>query len=101
MSMKVQAISPLLRCQLRNSCWTSRLSAPLRSSASRAPAKAMRSVSRRWKKKLAGTALDDESAAKTVTTKTFKMHDGQREVIEAAIAKAREAVNTKVDTVAL
>jgi len=53
------------------------------------------------KKKLAGTALDDESAAKTVTTKTFKMHDGQREVIEAAIAKAREAVNTKVDTVAL
>ena len=36
-----------------------------------------------------------------VTTKTFKVHAGQKEVIEAAIKKAKEASNTDVDTMAL
>ena len=53
------------------------------------------------KKKNSGALLEADDEAKTVTTKTFKMHDGQRQVIEAAIEKAREAAGTKVDTVAL
>jgi len=45
---------------------------------------------------------DDEGGeAKTVTTKTFKLHDDQRETIEAALAKCRKVANTDVDTVAL
>jgi len=52
------------------------------------------------KKKAAGLAIESDEA-KTVTTKTFKMHDGQRQVIEAAIEKAKEATGTKVETVAL
>lgn len=39
--------------------------------------------------------------AKTVTTKTFKVHEGQKATIELALEKAREASNTTVDTVAL
>lgn len=46
------------------------------------------------------TQIEDQSS-KTVTTKTFKVHEGQKEVIEAALDKARKEVNTTVDTVAL
>jgi hypothetical protein len=42
-----------------------------------------------------------DGAAKTVTTKTFKVHDDQRATIEAALAKCREIAQTQVDTVAL
>lgn len=42
---------------------------------------------------------DADTAA--TTTKTFKVHPGQKETIEAAIQKAKEASNTTVDTVAL
>lgn len=45
-------------------------------------------------------ALEDQ-ASKTVTTKTFKVHQDQKETIEAALAKAREIMGTSVDTVAL
>lgn len=44
---------------------------------------------------------EQEQAAKTVTTKTFKVHEDQKATIEAAIAKARDAGKTSVDTVAL
>ena len=46
---------------------------------------------------------DDGTPAETekVTTKTFKVHAGQKEVIEAAIKKAREVSGTEVDTMAL
>jgi hypothetical protein len=43
----------------------------------------------------------EEGAIKTVTTKTFKVHDDQKETIEAAIAKAKSISGTEVDTVAL
>lgn len=46
------------------------------------------------------TQIEDQSS-KTVTTKTFKVHEGQKEVIEAALAKARNEAGTTVDTVAL
>lgn len=47
-------------------------------------------------------ALTDEtSSAPTTTTKTFKVHSGQKETIEAAIVKAKEQAQTTVDTVAL
>ena len=42
-----------------------------------------------------------DGAAKTVTTKTFKVHDDQRATIEAALSKCREIAQTEVDTVAL
>lgn len=42
-----------------------------------------------------------DGAAKTVTTKTFKVHDDQRATIEAALTKCREIAQTEVDTVAL
>ena len=42
-----------------------------------------------YKKSLAGKSIEDQSA-KTVTTMTFKVHEGQKEVIEAAVAKAKE-----------
>ncbi len=45
-------------------------------------------------------SLGDQSS-KTVTTKTFKVHDEQREVIEAALEKAKGETGTAVDTVAL
>lgn len=50
----------------------------------------------------AGTpkALEDQTS-KTVTTKTFKVHDDQKVTIEAAIAKAKADTGTTVDTVAL
>jgi hypothetical protein len=50
--------------------------------------------------KNANPALEDQTA-KTLTTKTFKMHDGQRATIEAALAKAKETTGTAVNTVAL
>lgn len=52
------------------------------------------------KAKAGNPALTDETS-KTVTTKTFKVHDDQKATIEAAIAKAKETVGTTVDTVAL
>ena len=45
-------------------------------------------------------ALEDQTS-KTVTTKTFKVHEDQKTTIEAAIDKAKAAANTTVDTVAL
>ncbi|MCL4743808.1 MAG: hypothetical protein KJZ83_00185 [Burkholderiaceae bacterium] len=52
------------------------------------------------KAKDAPKALEDQSA-KTVTTKTFKVHEDQKATIEAAIAKAKEQSGTSVDTAAL
>jgi len=47
-------------------------------------------------------AITDQSTpASTTTNKTFKVHSGQKETIEAAINKAKEESNTTVDTVAL
>lgn len=47
-------------------------------------------------------ALADQSAQVSITTnKTFKVHSGQKETIEAAINKAKDECNTSVDTVAL
>ena len=48
----------------------------------------------------APTAIEDQTS-KTVTTKTFKVHEEQKLVIEAAINKAKEATGTQVDTAAL
>jgi hypothetical protein len=45
-------------------------------------------------------ALEDQSA-KTVTTKTFKVHEDQKATIEAAIGKAKEISGSSVDTAAL
>ena len=45
-------------------------------------------------------ALEDQSS-KTVTTKTFKVHEDQKATIEAALTKAKEQSGTTVDTVAL
>lgn len=42
-----------------------------------------------------------EQQAKTVTTKTFKVHDDQKATIEAAIEKAKGVSQTSADTVAL
>ena len=55
------------------------------------------------KKETEGGTTDDGTPAETekVTTKTFKVHAGQKEVIEAAIKKAREVSGTEVDTMAL
>jgi hypothetical protein len=44
---------------------------------------------------------EQEQASKTVTTKTFKVHEDQKATIEAALAKARDQGKTSVDTVAL
>lgn len=38
---------------------------------------------------------------KTITTKTFKLHEDQKETVDAALEKAKESSNTDVDTVAL
>lgn len=65
-----------------------------------------------WTKKVATkssgigvfSSLDPSSnstKASTKATKTFKMHDDQKETIEAAIEKAKEKSSTTVDTVAL
>ena len=48
-----------------------------------------------------GEMTEADGEAKTVTTKTFKVHDDQRATIEAALAKCREIAQTQVDTVAL
>ncbi|MBY0560040.1 hypothetical protein [Hyphomicrobium sp.] len=48
-----------------------------------------------------GKAITDQSTSSTTTTKTFKVHSGQKETIEAAIDKAKTDSNTSVDTVAL
>lgn len=55
------------------------------------------------KKESEGGATDDGTPVETekVTTKTFKVHAGQKEVIEAAIKKVREISGTEVDTMAL
>ena len=45
-------------------------------------------------------ALEDQTS-KTVTTKTFKVHEDQKATIEAAIDKAKEDSGTAVDTAAL
>lgn len=45
-------------------------------------------------------AIEDQTT-KTVTTKTFKVHDDQKATIDAAIAKAKDQSSTTVDTVAL
>jgi hypothetical protein len=45
-------------------------------------------------------SVEDQSS-KTVTTKTFKVHEDQKATIDAAIAKAKEQSSTTVDTVAL
>lgn len=50
--------------------------------------------------KLIGEGGEPEQA-KTIVTKTFKMHTDQKETIEAAIEKAKEKSNTTIDTVAL
>lgn len=44
---------------------------------------------------------EQEQASKTVTTKTFKVHEDQKATIEAALSKARDQGKTSVDTVAL
>lgn len=43
----------------------------------------------------------EDQTSKTTTTKTFKVHEDQKEVIEAALEKAKGEANTQVDTVAL
>lgn len=48
----------------------------------------------------ASKSLEDQSS-KTVTTKTFKVHNDQKETVEAALAKAKDQSGTTVDTVAL
>ena len=48
----------------------------------------------------AQVAIEDQTS-KTVTTKTFKVHEEQKIAIEAAITKAKEATGTQVDTAAL
>jgi len=55
------------------------------------------------KKETEGGSSDDGTPVETekVTTKTFKVHAGQKEVIEAAIKKAKETSGTEVDTMAL
>jgi len=45
-------------------------------------------------------AIEDQTS-KTVTTKTFKVHEDQKAVIDAAILKAKNESSTQVDTVAL
>lgn len=52
------------------------------------------------KKQNAPKSIEDQSS-KTVTTKTFKVHEDQKATIEAALTKAKEASGTTVDTVAL
>ena len=43
----------------------------------------------------------EDGEAKTVTTKTFKVHEDQKATIEAALKKAKEVSTTTVDTAAL
>lgn len=52
------------------------------------------------KQKDSPKAIEDQTS-KTVTTKTFKVHEDQKETIEAAIAKAKEDSGTPHDTAAL
>lgn len=53
------------------------------------------------KLKLKGTLSIEENSAVTVVNKTFKMHEGQKQVIEAALEKAKALGETKFDTMAL
>lgn len=53
-----------------------------------------------YKAKDAPAAIEDQTA-KTVTAKTFKVHEDQKVTIETAIAKAKEMSSTTADTVAL
>jgi Tfp pilus assembly major pilin PilA len=48
-----------------------------------------------------GADASQSAETEKVTTKTFKVHAGQKEVIEAAIKKAKETSGTDVDTMAL
>lgn len=45
--------------------------------------------------------LPNEASSATVVTKTFKLHEDQKETVEAALSKAKEDSGTDVDTVAL
>lgn len=49
----------------------------------------------------AGQAQIGSETSTTVTTKTFKVHEDQKDIIEAALDKAKEEGSTSVDTVAL
>jgi len=48
-----------------------------------------------------GTLSLEDQQANTVTAKTFKVHEGQKQVIEAALDKAKALGETTIDTVAL
>jgi hypothetical protein len=48
-----------------------------------------------------GDGATPETTAKKVSTKTFKLHDDQREIVEAALDKAKIEGNTEVEAVAL
>ncbi len=45
--------------------------------------------------------LSSDTSSATVTTKTFKLHEDQKETVEAALSKAKDDSGTDVDTVAL
>jgi len=53
------------------------------------------------KKSAAGQLVLGDQASTTVTTKTFKIHEDQKDIIEAALDKAKQDGGTSVDTVAL
>lgn len=53
------------------------------------------------KKSQAGTLAISDQTSTTVTTKTFKVHEDQKDIIEAALDKAKTEGATSVDTVAL
>jgi hypothetical protein len=44
---------------------------------------------------------DTEQGPKTITTKTFKLHPDQKELVEEMLTKAKDEGNTEFDTVAL
>ena len=46
-------------------------------------------------------ALEDQTKAKNVTTRSFKVHEDQKATIDTALAKAKEQSGTTVDTAAL
>lgn len=52
-------------------------------------------------KQAQGTATSSKGDSSDVTTITFKVHEDQKEVIRTALEKAKEELNTEVDTVAL
>ncbi|SRR6266516_101634 len=52
------------------------------------------------KAKAAGTPAEAPAEAKTIVTKSFKLHPDQKQLSDDAIAKAKEEGNTEVDSVA-